>query len=599
MNVRLVRFAIPVPPGARNPRSSSTISSCPNYHGTQAERRESILDTFDVAIVGGGPVGVALAVELGQRGVSCVLVERHLTPQPIPKGQNLTNRTLEHFYFWHCVDELRAARVMPPDYPIGGVTTYRTLDSPYYHAMGRDQSGRSGRGAGVREYYFQLNERLPQYCTEAVLRDRLKQLPSVTTLFGWTAERVAQDRDAASVSVVPSGEGAAPFYSWSADTDEQANQDVSARAEGQVLRARYVVGCDGGRSLVRSAMGIDRGGRDFEQRMVLAVLRSKQLHEFLNRFPPATTYRVMKPELRGYWQFFGRIDVGEGFFFHAPVPRDATPENFDFLGLLHDAAGFEFQAEFDHIGFWDLRIMVASQYRLGRLFIAGDACHQHPPYGGFGLNTGLEDAANLGWKLAAKLQGWGGQRLLDSYHQERQPIFKETGEAMIAGGIERDREWLDRYRPEKNLAEFERAWAEYGMTRGRQPQTYEPHYEGSPVVMGPPDGVCSIHGRLAFRAEAGHHLAPRALSSGRNVYEELGDGFTLLALDADEQSVASLAEAARSGHVPLKVIRDTLAGGREQYEARLILVRPDQYVVWSADAAPADAGGLMTRMSGR
>ena len=159
--------------------------------------------------------------------------------------------------------------------------------------------------------------------------------------------------------------------------------------------------------------------------------------------------------------------------------------------------GAEFNAEFDHIGFWDLRIMVASQYSQGRVFIAGDACHQHPPYGGFGLNTGLEDAANLGWKLAANLQGWGGRQLLESYGEERQPIFRETGEAMIAGGIERDREWLERHNPDKDLADFERAWAEYATTRGREPQTYEPHYEGSSVVMGPPGGVCSIHGRLA------------------------------------------------------------------------------------------------------
>jgi 2-polyprenyl-6-methoxyphenol hydroxylase-like FAD-dependent oxidoreductase len=351
-------------------------------------------DTYDVAIVGGGPVGVALAVELGQRGIACVLIERHETPQPIPKGQNLTNRTLEHFYFWHCVDALRAARLMPPGYPIGGVTTYGNLMSPYFHAMG----GRTGRGAGVQDYYFQRNERLPQYCTEAVLRDRLKQLPSVTTLFGWTAERVEQDDAGASVSIVPSAEGGGPFYSWSADTEQQTNQDVSGREGRQVLRAQYVVGCDGGKSLVRESMGIDRGGRDFDQRMVLAVLRSRELHEFLNRFPPATTYRVMKPELLGYWQFFGRIDVGEGFFFHAPLPRDTPPDNFDFLGLLHQAAGFEFHAEIDHLGFWDLRIMLASQYSQGRIFIAGDACHQrsneHVPVPGLCTQNGHTDG---GW----------------------------------------------------------------------------------------------------------------------------------------------------------------------------------------------------------
>jgi 2-polyprenyl-6-methoxyphenol hydroxylase-like FAD-dependent oxidoreductase len=552
---------------------------------------EAILETYEVAIVGGGPVGVALAVELGQRGISCVLVERHLTPQPIPKGQNLTNRTLEHFYFWRCVDELRAARVMPPGYPIGGVTAYESLTSQYFHA------GQSfgGRGASVRDFYFEVNERLPQYRTEAVLRDRLKQLPSVTTLFGWTAVRVEEQDAGAAVTIVQSDETDGAFYSWSADTEQQMNTD----AAGRVLRANYVVGCDGGKSLVRQTMGIDRGGRNFDQRMVLAVFRSTELHDYLNRFPPATTYRVMKPELKGYWQFFGRIDVGEGFFFHAPVPMDATPDNFDFLRLLHDAAGFEFHAELDHIGFWDLRIMVASQYSLGRMFIAGDACHQHPPYGGFGLNTGLEDAANLGWKLGATLRGWGGQRLLDSYDAERRPIFVETGEAMIAGGIEQDRIWLDRYNPRANRAEFEQAWDEYGRTRLVRPQTYEPHYAGSPVVMGPPGASCSIHGRMSFQAEAGHHLAPRELSSGRNVFEELGDGFTLLALDADEASVRVLSAAARAASVPLTVVQDTRADGREKYAARLVLVRPDQYVVWAGETAPSDPAGLLRRVAGQ
>jgi hypothetical protein len=364
------------------------------------------------------------------------------------------------------------------------------------------------------------------------------------------------------------------------------------------VRAQYVVGCDGGKSLVRQSMGIDRGGHDFDQRMMLAVLRSKELHQFLERFPPATTYRVMKPELQGYWQFFGRIDVGEGFFFHAPLPAEATPDNFDFLGLLHQAAGFDFHAAIDHIGFWDLRIMVASQYSQGRVFIAGDASPQHPPYGGFGLNTGLEDAVNLGWKLAANLQGWGGQKLLDSYHEERHPIFKETGEAMIAGGIERDRAWLERYNPDKDRAEFERAWAEYGSTGGMRPQAYEPHYEGSSVVMGPAGGVCSIHGRMSFNAEAGHHLAPGDLSSGRNVFEELSDGFTLLAFDAEDQAVRSLEEAAQHNNVPLKVIRDRYDNGREQYESRLVLVRPDQYVVWAADVAPSDPRALIARVTG-
>src|SRR5262245_14989857 len=155
-----------------------------------------------VVIVGGGPVGLGLAVELGQRGVDCVLVERHRSIVRIPKGQSLTNRTLEHFYFWACVDELRAARVLPPGYPIGGVTAYGNLMSPYSY----ERTGGTGRGSPVQAFFFQANERLPQYQTEAVLRQRVSELPSVSTLYGWTAERIEQDDQAASVTIVPTDE---------------------------------------------------------------------------------------------------------------------------------------------------------------------------------------------------------------------------------------------------------------------------------------------------------------------------------------------------------------------------------------------------------
>ncbi len=170
---------------------------------------------------------------------------------------------------------------------------------------------------------------------------------------------------------------------------------------------------------------------------------------------------------------------------------------------------------------------------------------------------------------------------------------------MIAGGIERDRAWLERYNPARDRAEFERAWAEYGGSWGMRPQAYEPHYEGSSVVSGPENGVCSIHGRMSFKAEAGHHLAPKKLSSGRSVFEELSDGFTLLAFDTDDGAVRVLDEAARQRKVPLKVIRDTHGGGREQYESRLVLVRPDQNVVWAGDTAPEDPTALIACISGQ
>src|SRR2546430_15676631 len=125
-------------------------------------------------------------------------------------------------------------------------------------------------------------------------------------------------------------------------------------------------------------------------------------------FPPCSLYRAMDPELKGYWRFFGRVDADEGFFFHAPVPKDTTRDNYDFHGLMQRAAGFKFACEFDYVGFWDMAVAIAKQYQVGRVFIAGDAAHSHPPYGGFGVKNGVGDVSNLGWERAPRLHRPGG-----------------------------------------------------------------------------------------------------------------------------------------------------------------------------------------------
>jgi hypothetical protein len=196
------------------------------------------------------------------------------------------------------------------------------------------------------------------------------------------------------------------------------------------------------------------------------------------------------------------------------------------------------------------------------------------------------------------LEGWGGDRLLDSYGEERRPIFVETGEAMIAGGIEADRAFLERYNPQRDREEFLLAWRELEATAGTRQQSYEPHYEGSSVVIGPSGSRCSIHGEHSFAARAGHHLTPQRLSSGRDVFEELGRGYTLLALGARDGAEQRFSNAAATLGLPLNVIGDTCEQGREAYESSLILVRPDQYVVWSGDEPPDNVAGLLRKVSG-
>lgn len=516
-----------------------------------------------IIIVGGGPVGAALALDLGLRGVSCVVIESRTALPNIPKGQGLTQRTLEHFYFWGLVEELRAARTMPRGYPIGEITAYGSLASEYWHAP-------AGREV-VDDFFFQKTERMPQYRMEAVLRRKLAMLPNVELRLGVTATAVEQSADGVRAMV------------------------TNECGEVETLEADYLVGCDGAHSMVRETAGITRSGTDYDRTMVLLVFRSRDLHEKLKRFPERSTYRVMDPDLHGYWKFFGRVDVGEGFFFHTPVKANISSKDVDAKAILFEATGFEFAFDVEHAGVWQLRNAVATTYRADRIFIAGDAAHSHPPYGGYGLNNGLEDAVNLSWKLAARLAGWGGERLLDTYSPEREPVFREIAEDFIAARIRQDDAFLTRYNPARDRAEFEAAWKARETDVSSRRRAYEPHYAASSIVFGAPDGKTTAHGVHSVKARPGHHLAPHVLSNGRNVYEELGRDFTLLAFGAEGDDFE---EAARARRVPLKIVHDTAPAAREKYGAPLVLVRPDQHVAWAGETA-ANAGAIMQKVTGQ
>lgn len=530
------------------------------------------MEATQVLIVGGGPVGLGLAIELGQRGIRCVVAERHAILHRVPRGQNLTQRTMEHFHFWGAERELRAARTIPPEYGIGGLTAYGTLLGPWHYDWLQREL--------VRPYYYTANERLPQYATEAVLRERVAALPTVQVLYGCQAVEV-RDEGTKVRAVLGTADG-------------------GTRRE---LHADYVVGCDGSRSVVRTQAGITQTLSDHDRTMVLLVFRSTQLHELLKCYPGKSYYNVLQPELDGYWKFFGRVDLGSTWFFHAPVPVGTTRDNFDFGRYLQEAVGAEFDIAFEHIGFWDLRFAIADRYRSGRIFIAGDAAHSHPPYGGYGVNTGFEDARNLGWKLAATLQGWGGEALLDSYDAERRPVFESTARDFIARSIEVDRDFLRAFDPTRDRPAFEAAWKARSEGAVGEVHAFEPHYEGSPVIADPaPSGAAggSAVGRHAFEARAGHHLAPAALSDGTNVYERLGAGFSLLAFDANAPDVRAFADAAAELGLPLQRIEDSAQGERQRYGSALVLVRPDQFVAWagSGGLSAAQARAILQRACG-
>ena len=520
------------------------------------------MEDFDVIVNGGGPVGMGLAIDLGQRGLRVAVVERHAQPQPIPKGQNLTQRSCEHFMAWNCLAEMRVAHPIPKDSGIGGLTAYGTLLSDYsYDWLNR---------ASVTKHYYTANARLPQYATERVLRARVAELDTVTVLYGWQGAALEQDADGVTLDIAErKGDGA------------------------RRLRARYLVGCDGAKSFTRDAAGITQTRRDHDMLMALLVFRSEELHELLKRYPGKAFYNVLSPEYDGYWLFFGRVDHGTSWFFHAPVPEGTTPDNYDFTGILHKAVGQPFALEFEHIGLWELRIAIADSYRAGRVFIAGDAAHSHPPYGGYGVNTGLEDVRNLGWKIAADVQGWGGPGLLDSYDAERRPVFASTARDFIERFIEEDRTFLRTHKP--GDPDFEHLWSTRNLDAD-EVAAFEPNYEGSPLVGGP--GAPSAHGSHSFLARAGHHMPPADLGDGRKAQDTLGPGFTLLTLGGDTGVADAFRAAADHAGLPLRVVEAGPDAARH-YGASVLLVRPDHYIAWAGEAGEApDAAAILDRARG-
>lgn len=518
-----------------------------------------------IVIVGGGPVGIGLAIDLGQRGIEVLVLEKHRNLHKIPKGQNLTQRSGEHFQAWGVAEAMAAARPIPASFGDEGMNTYGTIISDYHHSW--------LRRSDVREYYNADNLRIPQYDAEAVLRARAAELQSVEVRYDTRATRVTQQSGGAVV--------------------DYEGKDGSAGS----LEAEFVIGCDSAHSLVRDSVGIERDFSDNTNRMCLIVFTSAELDALLERYPGKSYFNALRPGYDGYWQFLGRVDLAPTFFFHAPVPLDATEDNMDIAAFLHDAVGAEFELELNHVGFWDLRIAIAKTYRSGNVFIAGDAAHIHPPYGGYGVNSGFEDARNLAWKLAAEITGWAGPGLLDSYSLERQPVFTSTANDFIRRMIRDDKDFVDNFSPDTDREAFEAKWSERSRSTLIDVSMFNPHYGGSPAVFGG-NGNTGALAEHSHVATPGFHLSPQPLGNGDDVYDHLSkDQFTLISVGAGEEDISAFKDASAASGIPLKIL-DASSDGAKKWRSKLILVRPDNFVAFSGDQADGNAEAVLRTAAG-
>jgi 2-polyprenyl-6-methoxyphenol hydroxylase-like FAD-dependent oxidoreductase len=534
--------------------------------------RSALPRETDVLIVGGGPVGLSAALELGRRGVRCLIVEPRTTVSGLrPRAKTTNIRTMEHFRRWGLADRIREVAPLKVDWS-QDIVFCTTLLGPEVLRF----SDCLGVSPQRIERFAESGQQIAQPLVEVVLREAVGDLASCQLCLGWSLHALQQHADGVRATL----------------TDE--------RGEQQEVAASYLLGCDGARSVVRAAIGVRYAGTSDQRPNFGVVFRAPGLAE---RQPhgPALQYWVLDPACPG---LLGRMDLGDRWWLIANgVPAEVGQA--DPLALIRGLVGDAIDAEILGTDPWTARMLLADRYRAGRVFLVGDAAHLNPPWGGHGFNTGIGDAVNIGWKLAATLGGWGGDALLDSYEAERRPIAEQTiaeatANMRVLAPELGDRELTvagpagERARRAAALAiraAKDRAFHSLGLVLGYA-------YDMSPVIVG--DGTPAPPAGQGYTptARPGARLPHRWLPDGRSLYDGLGDGLTLLRLRDDGDTGPFVTSAAARG-VPLRVLdlRDQVPAG--DYGAALLLVRPDQHVAWRGAAVDrAGAGAIIERACG-
>lgn len=530
----------------------------------------------DVLIVGAGPVGLAAAIELGRRGVRSLVIERNDRVGYAPRAKTTNVRTREHLRRWGIAERLREVSPMPRNYPSTVVFATR-MTGPRLARFENALNGNQVRS----DLYSESAQWVPQYTLEEVLREHAASLAGVTIRF--SAELVSFEQDANGVT--------------SRFTD-------TSTGEVAQIRSAYLIGADGARSMVREAIGATMTGERGTSRNHNIIFRAPDLAK-LHDHGQAIMYWMVNEDLPS---ILGPMD-GEGlwFFMVTKLPDNADPATVDAAALIRTGTGLhDLDIEVVSQDPWVAHQLVADRYEMGRVFLAGDACHLHPPFGGFGMNMGVGDAVDLGWKLAAVLQGWGGPELLASYEAERRKVHERTiAEAVINYGVVSNQLVRPGLEDEGPLGEATRN--EVGemieATKLREFRTLGivlgSRYEDSPVIV--PDGSEPPPDHFMLYVPSAHPgcLAPHLwLVDGSSLYDHFGQGFTLLVTEQGADETQDFVAAARQHGIPLTVLVPGDRRLRARYAARFALIRPDQHVAWRGDVLPADTAELLARVTG-
>ena len=543
----------------------------------------------DVLIAGGGPFGLMLANELGRRGIRSLLVDPKPGTAFNPQANATQARTMEHFRRLGFADEIRG-QGLPPDHPtdIAYFTRYAGYELARLPLPTAAQAVSGVRTLTGSWSAAELPHRVSQKFVEAVLLRHARSFECNDIRYGWRLADFTPQHDGAA-AVVQAERGGAPL----------------------AVHAQYLIGADGARSVVRNRLGIAWGGatgtrRDFMGGQMFAVyLRAPAFYEAMPH-DRAWMYVSVNPQRRA---FMASVDGRTEFAFHAALHPDEDGDAWterDARRMFAQALGREIPLEVLSFGTWTAgHSLVAQSFQQGRVFIGGDSAHLFTPTGGLGYNTAVEDAVNLGWKLASVLSGVASSRLLDSYQAERQPLaWRNTGyarqfadsvglfpatalleEDSEAGAAERSRasEYLNAHaRLEFNIP---------GVTFGGR-------YDNSPVIAGDGTQPRPDHPNVYSPSACPGGRPPHAwLDDGRSLFDAFGRDWTLLVLGPEPPDIDPFTRSARALGLDLAIVRLPQSALHDLYGAPLALIRPDQIVAWRGHGA-ATAQQVLSKVTG-
>ena len=542
-----------------------------------------------VVIIGAGPCGLMLAIELGRRGISAIVLEERSSPARFPAANATQARTMEHYRRLGFAEKVRA-QGLPPDYPtdIAYFTRYSKHELARFSLPSSREARMIVRTLSGSWSAAELPHRVSQMFVEDVLRAEATACPTVSIRPGL---RMVALRD--------TGSGV------------EVDAEPSASGKRITLRAAYAMGADGGGSPTRKALGYGYVGesgarRDFMGGRMFAIhFRSAKLYDTIPH-PRAWMYWAVNRDRRA---FMATVNGRDQFNFHTQLKPGEAVEQIDeaqaktmFQAALAAPLDIEIIARSSWTAGYTL---VAEQFQRGRIFLGGDAVHLFTPAGGLGYNTAVEDAVNLGWKLSAALKGWGGSGLLDSYGIERQAIAKRN--TAYARGFA---DSLGLFVPPPELEDDGPAGDAARQRTGDHFNyharfefnipgiTFGGRYDDSPIVVpdgsAPPPDKPNEYQPTACPGGRAPHLW---LADGRSLYDTFGFEFTLLQLGASATDITPFQTAAEAVKIPLSVVAIASEEARDLYGADLTLIRPDQIVAWRGNSS-SDAAAVLRRATG-